>query len=72
LLLSEPEVRPEVRFDKNMFPTRARTHGDEMLKFHCDEFKGKCFRATKENKKKKTNKKKHYKNKMLLKTVSKT
>jgi hypothetical protein len=38
-----PEVRPEVRFEKKKLPTRARQDCDEMLKFHLDELKGKCF-----------------------------
>jgi hypothetical protein len=40
---TRPEVRPEVRFENKKFPIHARQNCDEMLKFHLDELKGKCF-----------------------------
>jgi hypothetical protein len=44
-----PEVQPEVRFEKKKFPTRARSHCDEMLKFHSDELRGEGYRARERN-----------------------
>jgi hypothetical protein len=49
-LFCEPEVQPEVRFEKRKFLARARSHCDEMLNFHSDELRGEGYRTMKRNK----------------------